>query len=90
MIHPVLYVLDLLGADLVKVRSLREKAPDHAVLILYAAFLPCGIRVAVIDVKALPFTPTAFPQFLILQKLAAVVGGDALDPRTASRVRGLM
>ena len=48
-------------------------------MVLVAAFLPGRIRVTVIDVKAFPFTPTAFPQFLILQELAAVVGGNASE-----------
>ena len=54
-------------------------------MVLVAAFLPGRIRVTVIDVKAFPFTPTTFPQFLILQELAAVVGGDALEFLPESR-----
>lgn len=79
MIHPVLYPTDLLWADLVKVCSLWEESPDHAVVIFNCTFFPSAVAMAIVDVKSVPLPSAALAQEVILQELTAVVCCDAFE-----------
>ena len=79
VIHPFLYLLDLLHGDLVKVGAFGEEASNDSVVILDAAFFPCAVTVTIVDVEAVSFTAISPPQQIVFQKFTPVVGGDAAE-----------
>ena len=78
MVHPVLYLLDLLLGYAGKVRSFGEESPDHTVVVLIGAFLPCCITVTVEDPE--PFsTVDGLDQTVVLHEFRSIVCGDGLE-----------
>ena len=77
VVHPLLDGGYPLFAHLGKIRPLGKETPYHAVVVLYAAFLPRRVTVAVPHLE--PAAAVDAPaEFVILQKLAAVVRGQGL------------
>lgn len=78
VVHPFLDGGYPLFAHLGEVRPLGKETPYHAVVVLYAALLPRRITVAIPHLK--PAAAVDAPaEFVILQKLAAVVRGQGLE-----------
>lgn len=78
VVHPILDCSDLRGLHLVKIRTLGKESSNHAVMILIASFLPRRIAMAVVNMEPYP-APNASDQLLILQELAPIIRGDALE-----------